>query len=619
MSFEDSDKKPIAVGPWGGQNGTRWDDGVHTTVRQLVIAHGAGIDSIQIEYDNKGGSCWSEKHGGNGGTKFDQVKLDYPDEFLTSVHGHYGATNDRGSVFVRSLTFQSNRKTYGPFGVEQGTYFSFPMTGGKIVGFHGRCGWYLDAIGIYLKSVVKKVSSNTKAMLQTQNYYATQNEKTGYSLVQGSVGENYDIVLAVRQKDSFGNSLPSVVSKQKDSFRKTLPVEVSKQKRSSSSSSSSDDSSDDEKDKKRGGGKVPPKVDGAITYGPWGGTGGSMFNDGTYTGIRQINLSRNVGIVSMKVCYDQDGKAVWGSKHGGTGGFRHDRVIFDYPYEILTQITGTYGPLMYMGPNIIRSLTFHTTKGKHGPFGEEQGQSFSNKIGEGKIVGFHGRDGLFLDAIGVYVKVGMVTPATHPVSNAIVRVDTPIAEIDNPQWSNKLLVAKQGVPEEVACGLIKEPAPCGPGPWGGDGGRAWDDGVFSGIKQIFVTRAEAVHSIQIEYDRNGQSIWSVKHGGNGGTYTHRIKLEYPHEVLTCISGYYGPISRDERPKVIRSLTFYTSRGKYGPFGEEVGTFFTSTTTEGKVVGFHGRSSFYLDAIGVHMQHWLGNVRTARPSRFNFLK
>lgn len=80
---------------------------------------------------------------------------------------------------------------------------------------------------------------------------------------------------------------------------------------------------------KRGGGKVPPKVDGAITYGPWGGTGGSMFNDGTYTGIRQINLSRNVGIVSVKVCYDQDGKAVWGSKHGGTGGFRHDRVLYN--------------------------------------------------------------------------------------------------------------------------------------------------------------------------------------------------------------------------------------------------------------------------------------------------
>lgn len=75
---------------------------------------------------------------------------------------------------------------------------------------------------------------------------------------------------------------------------------------------------------------------------------------------------------------------------------------------------------------------------------------------------------------------------------------------------------------QVACGVMKEPAPFGSGPWGGDGGRPWDDGVYSGIKQIFVTRAEAIQAIQIEYDRNGQSVWSAKHGGNGGTHTHRV-------------------------------------------------------------------------------------------------
>lgn len=83
------------------------------------------------------------------------------------------------------------------------------------------------------------------------------------------------------------------------------------------------------------------------------------------------------------------------------------------------------------------------------------------------------------------------------------------------------------IDSQVACGLIKEPAPSGPGPWGGDGGRPWDDGVFSGIKQIFVTRADAIHSIQIEYDRNGQSVWSIKHGGNAGSFTHRV-LNLPH-------------------------------------------------------------------------------------------
>lgn len=93
----------------------------------------------------------------------------------------------------------------------------------------------------------------------------------------------------------------------------------------------------------------------------------------------------------------------------------------------------------------------------------------------------------------------------------------------------------------------------------------------------------------------------------------QIKLDYPDEVLTCISGYYGPLKKDQGTKVIKSLTFHTSRRKFGPFGEELGNFFTSTTTQGKVVGFHGRSGMYLDAIGVHMQHWLGNKRSSKPS------
>ena len=83
---------------------------------------------------------------------------------------------------------------------------------------------------------------------------------------------------------------------------------------------------------------MPPKVvpEGVLTYGPWGGSGGAKFEDGTYTGIRQINLSRNVGIVTMKVCYDRYGQAVWGSKHGGTGGFRNEKVSLDSPIELMS-------------------------------------------------------------------------------------------------------------------------------------------------------------------------------------------------------------------------------------------------------------------------------------------
>lgn len=74
---------------------------------------------------------------------------------------------------------------------------------------------------------------------------------------------------------------------------------------------------------------------------------------------------------------------------------------------------------MIMGPNIIQSLTFHTTKGKHGPYGEEKGQKFSTKLKDGMIVGFHGRKGLFLDALGVHLLEGKVVPCLSPAPNSV--------------------------------------------------------------------------------------------------------------------------------------------------------------------------------------------------------
>ncbi|XP_060190992.1 jacalin-related lectin 3 isoform X1 [Lycium barbarum] len=667
MSFENHGKQTISVGPWGGEYGLHWDDGVYSTIRQLEIAHGTGVDSLKVEYDKNGTSVWSEKHGGSGGAKTDKIRLNYPDEFLTSMHGYYGSLNERGSVFVRSLTFHSNKRTYGPYGVQQGTYFTLPSSRGKIVGFHGKSGWYLDAIGVYIDPIYKSLPINSVVQSQqhhnivhSQQSIVQGMENFEYSTIQGSLGKNFDLIVAVRHKEENSKILP--------------PSTLLRQTSSSSSSSGSDhDSSSSESNKKVATvapapiERVPSKtVKGVVTYCPWGGNGGSVFDDGIYDGVRQVYLSRNVGIVSIRACYDKNGQAVWGSKNGGTGGFKTEKIIFDYPSEILTHITGYYGPTMIMGPNIIQSLTFHTTKGKHGPYGEEQGQQFSTKLKEGMIVGFHGRKGLFLDALGVHVLEGKVVPclppaaapntikpnaaasvpslaspvppkSIKPVGATVPSLPTPappkpakpkaasVTEVDDsPQWSFKL--GKKGLSEETKKGkrqiirnggvqrIVKDPAPYGPGPWGGEGGKPWDDGVFTGIKQIILTQSsEAICCIEIEYDRNGQSVWSVKHGANVGKVTNRVKLEYPHEVLTCITGFYGPISKDMGLKVVKSLTFHTTRRKFGPFGEELGTYFTSSTTEGKVVGFHGRSGMYLDAIGVHMQHWLGNQRTSKHS------
>jgi Jacalin-like lectin domain len=63
---------------------------------------------------------------------------------------------------------------------------------------------------------------------------------------------------------------------------------------------------------------------------------------------------------------------------------------------------------MLMGPTVIRSLRFHTTKTVHGPYGDEYGTFFSSCLTEGRVVGFHGREGWYIDGIGVHILEGKV-------------------------------------------------------------------------------------------------------------------------------------------------------------------------------------------------------------------
>ncbi|KAK6115796.1 hypothetical protein DH2020_008065 [Rehmannia glutinosa] len=394
QSLENSGKHTMLDGPWGGQDGFYWDDGVYSTVRQLEIAHGAGIDSIKIEYDMKGKSVWSQKHGGSGGSKVDKVRLEYPDEYLTSMHGHYGSLHERGLSIIRSLTFETNKRTYGPFGVQQGTYFA-PKMHGKIVGFVGKSGWYLDSIGVYVEPLLlHKPIKNDSIYHSYQNVAHGTHEKYEYSMIQGSLGKNYDLIVAVRQKD---NSIDTNTSPPINLFGQishtgpkneviimaiflTIYLHIY---------------------------VVQRMVKNPAPYGtgPWGGEGGKPWDDGVFTGIKQIILTKTDAICCIEIEYDRNGQSVWSVKHGGSGGQTANRVKLEYPNEVLTCISGYYGPIKKdHGTRVIQSLTFHTSRRKYGPFGEEIGTYFTSGTTEGKVVGFHGRSSVYLDAIGVHMQ-----------------------------------------------------------------------------------------------------------------------------------------------------------------------------------------------------------------------
>ncbi|CAN6573430.1 hypothetical protein FF1_046416 [Malus domestica] len=157
-------RKIMEVGPWGGNGGTPWDDGIYNGVREITLVYGECIDSITVVYDKNGKPFKAEMHGGHGGTQTAEIKLLYPDEYIVSVTGHYCTMVDAGiySPIIRSLKFQSNRRTFGPFGRDQGTPFTYTLDGGKIVGLKGRDGLYIDAIGFHVSPAPARLSDRVQ-------------------------------------------------------------------------------------------------------------------------------------------------------------------------------------------------------------------------------------------------------------------------------------------------------------------------------------------------------------------------------------------------------------------------------------------------------------------------
>ncbi|XP_059658717.1 jacalin-related lectin 3-like [Cornus florida] len=114
----------------------KWDEGTHNTIREISVAAGPEIHSIQIVYDSEGNAVVGKSVVAARDT----------------ICGYYGIHSaNKTSIIVKSLSFQSNKHKFGPYGKEEGTYFITPLTVDKIVGFFGVHANCLDSIGVYVK------------------------------------------------------------------------------------------------------------------------------------------------------------------------------------------------------------------------------------------------------------------------------------------------------------------------------------------------------------------------------------------------------------------------------------------------------------------------------------
>ncbi|KAL3723931.1 hypothetical protein ACJRO7_036010 [Eucalyptus globulus] len=102
----------------------------------------------------------------------------------------------------------------------------------------------------------------------------------------------------------------------------------------------------------------------------------------------------------------------------------------------------------------------------------------------------------------------------------------------------------------------------------------------------------AIHYIMFVYDKSGERVCSVMHGSHSGEYMAnitKVKLDYPREYLTSISGYKRANGDDDiNNAIVQSLTFHTNKGRHGPFGKETGKYFWYPSTGTRSIGFYGR-------------------------------
>ncbi|PAN16526.1 hypothetical protein PAHAL_3G066600 [Panicum hallii] len=141
------------------------------------------------------------------------------------------------------------------------------------------------------------------------------------------------------------------------------------------------------------------------------------------------------------------------------------------------------------------------------------------------------------------------------------------------------------------------------GPYGGNGGVAWDiTDTPSRLESITIHYGGVIDGIEFSYfDQYDQKHTTGRWGGSGGTSTRTIELapsEFVKEVFGTI-GSYSPYNN-----IIRTLAIVTNVRTYGPFGNpRNGTtpFSIPAQNNGSIVGFFARGMRFLDAIGVYVQ------------------
>ncbi|KAG2633237.1 hypothetical protein PVAP13_2NG301500 [Panicum virgatum] len=143
------------IGPCGGGGGEHCNViKIPHGLESITVWYGLVVDSIQFSYvDREKNTHTTKRWGGPGGFEHITIKLGAGTS-LKRMSGTYAPFSDDETIVITSLTFvTSDDVKYGPVGAGGGdrANFDIHLTEGTIVGFFVRAGWYIDAIGVYVR------------------------------------------------------------------------------------------------------------------------------------------------------------------------------------------------------------------------------------------------------------------------------------------------------------------------------------------------------------------------------------------------------------------------------------------------------------------------------------
>ncbi|URE42106.1 Mannose glucose-specific lectin [Musa troglodytarum] len=391
-----------------------------------------------------------------------------------------------------------------------------------------------------------------------------------------------------------------------------------------------------------------------VKVGPWGGNGGHAWDMGQADRITKLKIYYGDNIVGLETTYILNGNSHT-NKPGTTTGASKEIILEEDEY--FTSISGYFHALSnYQRHAIVMLLTLDTNKGasisagmlvlEQGPWGGNGGKTWNmgqaDHISNVKI---HYNDAVFafdftftVDGVTKTIHVGGDAPQYNEITLEEDEYFTFISGYFKTMWATDVFITQLTLEtnramqqfcsdctkscNSIFChqgsvrvhSLFSVAANMGRmvkvGPWGGNGGHAWDMGQADRITKLKIYYGDNIVGLETTYILNGnshQQTWNHRRfqGGIsihllcGHTYQLRIILE-EDEYFTSISGYFHALSNYQRHAIVMLLTLDTNKGASISVGKKTGTSFALTLEEGsKILGFFGRAGTAIDAVGIH--------------------